>query len=129
MTHPRTLAAASLAALSLLAACNSQPVVVGETADPQAEALKNAPPVQLPPSIKVAKTYRCRDNSLVHVTFMTDNTTAVVRQREGSEPPVATLRAPAAGQPFTADGYTIEGDGANITYTSPSKGRLTCRSS
>ena len=126
----RTLAAASLAALSLLAACNSQPVVVGETVDPQAEALKNAAPVQLPPSIKVAKTYRCRDNSLIHVTFMNDNVSAIVRQREGSEPPVATLHAPAAGQAFTADGgYSIEGSGANITYTSPSKGRLTCRSS
>jgi len=128
MTHPRTLAAASLAALTLLAACNSQPEVVGPV-DPQAEALKNAAPVQLPPSIKVAKTYRCRDNSLIHITFMTDDTTAIVRQREGSEPPLATLRAPAAGQAFTADGYTVEGSGANITYTSPSKGRLTCRSS
>jgi hypothetical protein len=97
-------------------------------ADPQAEALKNAPPVELPPSIKEAKTYRCKDNSLVYVTYMSDNMTVMVRDKQ-EEPPVATLRAPAPGQPFVAEGFSLTGSGNNITYKSPDSGTLTCRAS
>jgi hypothetical protein len=127
MTYPRFLAAASVAALFVLGACNTEPEVIGGPADPQAEALKNAPPVQLPPSIREAKTYRCRDNSIVHISFMSDGVTAAVRDSE-EEPPVATLRAPAAGQPFTAEGYSLSGSGDQVTYRSPDKGSQSCRS-
>jgi hypothetical protein len=131
MTQTRFLAAAPLAALSVLAACQSEPIKVGEAADPQAEALKNAPPVQLPPSIKEAKTYRCKDNSVVHISFMNDNVTAMVRDKE-EEPPIATLKAPAAGQPFEGQGpegqgFKLVGSGNNVTYTSPDSGTQSCR--
>jgi hypothetical protein len=126
MTQTRFLAAAPLAALFVLAACQSEPIKVGEAADPQAEALKNAPPVQLPPAMK-DKTYRCKDNSVVYVSFSGDNLTALVRDKE-EEPPIATLKAPAPGQPFVAEGFSLSGNGSNVTYKSPDSGTQTCRS-
>ncbi len=124
MINPRTLAAA-FAALFLLSACNSEPTVVGPT-DPQAEALKNAPKVTLPPAIRVAKTYRCKDNSVVYVSFLADNVTAAVRDKEES-PPRVTLKAPGADQPFVAEGFSLSGSGDTVTYTSPDSGTQSCR--
>lgn len=127
MQKSHFLAAASVAAILTVSACNSEPeTITFNKYDPQAEALKNAGPVELPPSIRVARTYRCRDNSLVYVSFMTDGVTAAVRDRE-EEPPVATLRAPAEGQPFVSEGYSLSGSGTTVTYNSPDKGSQTCR--
>lgn len=125
MRQTRLLAAASTAAIFILAGCKSEPVVVGGPSDPQAEALKNAPPVQLPPTMR-DKTYRCKDNSVVYVAFSSDNLTALVRDKEES-PPVATLKAPAAGQPFVAEGFSLSGNGDSVTYKSPESAAQTCR--
>ncbi len=126
MKTPHMLTAASVAALVMLGACQSEPEVIGGPVDPQAEALKNAPKVELPPAIRESKTYRCRDNSLVYVNFMSDGVTANVRDRE-EEPPVATLRAPAAGEAFVAEGYSLSGSGDTVTYDSPDTGAQSCR--
>lgn len=125
MTQTRKIAAASTVALFLLAGCQSEPIKVGEGADPQAEALKNAAPVQLPPTMR-DKTYRCKDNSIVYVSFSSDDLTALVRDKE-EEPPIATLKAPAPGQPYVADGFSLSGNGDNVTYKSPDSGTQTCR--
>ena len=82
MTKPLLLAAAASAALIALSACNSEPEIVGGgPADPQGDALKNAPPVELPPSITASKQYRCSDNSLYIVDFYSNNT-ATIRRRQ-----------------------------------------------
>jgi hypothetical protein len=120
------LAAASTAALLILSSCKAEPVEVGGPADPQAEALKNAPKVALPPTMR-DKTYRCKDNSLVYVSFSSDNLTALVRDKQ-EEPPVSTLKAPAAGQPFVAEGFSLSGSGDSVTYKSPDSAAQTCRS-
>jgi len=130
MTHKPLLATAATAALILSAGCQSEPIKVGEGADPQAEALKNAPKVALPPTMK-DKTYRCKDNSVVYVSFSSDNLTAMVRDKE-EEPPRTTLKAPAPGQPFEgqgpeAKGFKLSGSGDTVTYTSPDSGTQTCR--
>lgn len=127
MTNTRLFVAAPIAALILLGGCNSEPIQVGQASDPHANELKNAPPVQLPPSIKEAKSYRCRDNSVVHITYLSDDTTAVIRSEAGAEPPLATLTAPAAGQPFVSEGYSLTGNGATVTYKSPQRAAQSCR--
>ena len=68
----------AMAGVALLSACNKndEPEVVGGPADPMAEQLANAAPVELPPSVKATKQYRCKDNSLYFVDFMTDDKTA-----------------------------------------------------
>ncbi len=131
MQKPPLLLAACAASLSLAACQQKEPEVVQTSVDPQAEALKTAPPVELPPAIKVAKTYRCKDNSLVYISFMTDDVTVAVRDKQ-EEPPVATLKAPAPGQAFvgqgeTGKGYALSGSGDTVSYTSPDSGTQSCK--
>jgi len=126
MKNIQFLAAASAAALLSLAACNKEPEVVDANPDPQAEELAKAPPVTLPPAIKATRTYRCKDNSLVYVTFLDDDMTALVRDKQ-EEPPVSTLKAPAPGQPFVAEGFSLSGNGTTVTYNSPDAGSQSCK--
>lgn len=119
--------AAALALLSLAACGDSKPEVVDTRgADPMAEQLKNAAPVELPPSIEKAVTFRCQPgNSLVYVDFFQGRKLVNVRQQPGTRP--VQLTAPEAGQPFTGEGYTVEGTPTSIKYTAPGKSALTCK--
>ncbi len=113
------------AAFLVLAACGQQtPEVVDSNPDPMATTLANAAPVELPPAIVADVTFRCSDNSLLYVTFFQGDTQASVR----TEPTGTTTRltAPAAGQPLTADGWSLTGDPENVTVTQPGKSSLTC---
>jgi hypothetical protein len=121
------LLAACAAASLTLAACNSEPEVVDANPDPQANALKSAPPVELPPAIVASRTYRCKDNSLVFIDFMS-NDTAIVRKGKGVEPPLATVTAETAGGQYkSADGFTVSGNSEQITYASPKGGSQSCK--
>lgn len=105
------------AAVLALSACNSEPETfnVG-TGDPMADELANAGEIALPPMLRASDTYRCKDNSLIFVDFMTDDVTANLRTEKGG--PITPLKAPEAGQPFaSADGsVTLEGSGETVTY-------------
>lgn len=127
MRKPLFVAAFAAATLSLAACGQSEPEVVNTVVDPQAEELAKAPPVELPPAIKSTKTYRCKDNSLVYATFMTDEVTAAVRDKQ-EEPPLATLKAETPGGPFKAEGFALSGSGDTVTYTSPDSGTQSCKS-
>ncbi|ALR20372.1 MULTISPECIES: hypothetical protein [Sphingobium] len=118
----------AVAALTLLSACNKndEPEVVGGPADPMASQLANAAPVELPPSVKNSFQYRCKDNSLVFVDFLSDDKTANLRTEKTGSP--TKLVAAEAGQPFEAtDGYKIEGNGKQVTITLPGKSALGCK--
>ncbi|WP_370309673.1 hypothetical protein [Sphingobium abikonense] len=117
----------ALAGVALLSACNKndEPEVVGGPADPMADQLANAAPVELPPSVKATKQYRCKDNSLYFVDFMTDDKTANFRTKKGGEP--TQLKAAEAGQPFTAEGgYEVSGQGDEVKITVPGKSAQGC---
>jgi hypothetical protein len=123
---PRPLVAAALAVSFVLAACNSEPeTIVADRYDPQAEALKNAPQVELPPAIQASRTYRCRDNSLVYADFYT-NDTVQVRPGQRSADPV-TLRAEDGTPPYTAEGWSISANAEQVTITQPGRGSQSCR--
>ncbi|WP_313808942.1 hypothetical protein [Sphingobium sp.] len=117
----------SAAALTLLSACNKndEPEVVGGPADPMAEKLANAAPIELPPSVQASRQYRCKDNSLLFVDFMSDGKTAQLRTEKTGAP--TKLTAAEAGQPFEAEGYKVEGSGKQITATLPGKSALSCK--
>jgi len=119
------LSVAATAAFLSLAACNSEPepITAGDD-DPQAAELAKATPKQLPPSIVASRTYRCKDNSLVYVDFMSDKKTVNFRAEKGAAPTVLT--APEEGQPFVAEGYSLSGTGDTITLTRPGKGEQAC---
>jgi len=116
----------AVASLSLLAACNKndEPEVVGGPADPMAAELANAAPVELPPSVKANKQFRCKDNSLIFVDYMSDDKTALLRTDKGGT--ATTLKAAEAGQPFTAEGFSLSGAGDDVTITVPGKGAQAC---
>jgi hypothetical protein len=121
------LSLAAAAAVLSLSACNREPEVITANGprDPQAEALKNAKPVQLPPSIIASRTYRCKDGSLIYVDFMNDQRTANFRVEKGGEPVGLTAAQP--GQPYTADGYSVSANSEQIEATAPGKGTQSCK--
>jgi len=127
MQKPRLLlAAASCAALLTLASCNREPEIINAgPPDQQEDALKNAAPVTLPPSITASRTYRCKDNSLIQVDFMSDNKTAVLRAPKDGEP--IMLSAPEAGQAFVGADASVTGSGRTITAKVPGKGAQECK--
>ncbi len=125
MKSPLLLSAT--AALLALSACDKpQPQVVDANPDPMATELANRAPVELPPAIKADKTMRCKDNSLVYVTFFEGDKQALVRTEKTGSP--TRLTATAAGAPLTAEGgWKLTGSPSNITLTRPEKGTLTCK--
>ena len=123
MKTPNLLAAASLAALVTLAACNNEPEVIGGPADPQADALKNAPPVELPPSITASRTYRCSDNSLVYIDFFSNDTAAVRTTENGERHQLAKAESGA----LEAEGYSVSANSETIQYKAPGKSEQRCR--
>ena len=117
------------AALLALAACNqsSKPEVVDTNPDPMANKLANAAPVAMPPAIKADKTLRCKDNSLVYVTFFEGDKTAVVRTKQDGAP--TQLTAAKSGDPLTAaGGWKLTGGPSSIELTQPGKGAESCKS-
>ena len=125
MQKTHALAAAAIAAIISLAACNTEPEVVQiNKDDPMADALQNAAPVEPPPMIQASRTYRCRDNSLVYIDFFTNNTAVVRTERGGT--PVATVSAEGGNPPYTGSGYSVSANAEQISYTSP-RGTQSCR--
>lgn len=115
-----------LAAAVALSACNKEDhtIVADGPADPQAEQLAKAAPVALPPSIVASRTYRCKDNSLVYIDFLSNNTAVYKSKKDGA--PVS-LTAAGDGQPYTADGYSVSANSEQIQLTAPGKGSESCK--
>jgi hypothetical protein len=121
---PIIFAAASLAAVLALGACNKKPEIIDTNPDPQAAILANAAPVAPPPMIMASRTYRCKDNGLVYANFYTDNTVRVRSAPQGQE----TMLTATNGQPpYVADGYSLSANSAQISYTAPGKGTRSCK--
>src|SRR3990170_5227690 len=112
---------AALAAPAALAGCNQSEPAVNEAAN----AVVNEPLV-LPPSIVASKAYRCKDNSLAYVDYLSDNKTVTVRDARDGTPTALTMAEP--GQPYTAEGYSLTGTATdeNVTITRPGKGSQSC---
>ena len=100
----------TLAAAAALAGCNkgSHTIVAGGgPADNEANVTANGP-IALPPSIVATKLYRCADNSVVTVDYLSDNKSGNVRAGEDAASVQVTAAEP--GKPMTAEGgYSVEG--------------------
>ena len=107
MTSPFTILA--LVAVAALAGCNNEDhtIVAGPGADDQP---MNNVGVVLPPSIQASKAYRCKDNSLIYVDWLSDGTARVKKTREE----VGTT-LPAGDKSLTGDAKA-----ASITYNGQS---------
>lgn len=79
--------------------------------------------VTLPPSIKASHPYRCEDNSVVTIDFLSDDV-AINLRGDGT---ISQLKASAPGEAFTDGMHTVDGDGATIELTRPGKEPQTCK--
>jgi len=108
-TMNRTPLLITLAAAAALAGCNKQDhtIVAGPPGDNDVNVAANGP-VALPPSISASKIYRCADNKVVYVDWLSDGKTANVRTEQAGPPTQVAAAQP--GQPMTAPGgYSVEG--------------------
>ncbi len=112
-----------LVAAAALAGCEQEAVTVNTGLEDNVSTND----VVLPPSIAASKIYRCKDNSVIYIDWLSDNKSANVRT-ERNGPPTHVV-APAEGEAMVAEGFSLTGtgDGSSVTLTRPGKGGQTCR--
>ena len=99
-----------LAAAAALAGCNKEnhTIVAGPDTGENATNAAAKIPVALPPTVMSSKIYRCADNKIVYVDWLSDNKSANIRTDKGGVPTQVT--APDAGKPMGGPaGYSIDG--------------------
>ena len=104
----RTPLLIALIAAAALAGCKKEDhtIVAGPPGE-DTNVTSNAP-VELPPSIVATKLYRCADNSIVNVDYLSDNKSANVRAGKDTTSTLVTATDP--GKPMTAaGGYSVDG--------------------
>jgi hypothetical protein len=100
----------TLVVAAALAGCKEQDhTIESGPADPMGDALANAAPVELPPAIVASHKYRCKDNSLVAIDWLSDGKTNSARATPDGGTAVSLAQAEAAG-PYTAEGTELTGD-------------------
>jgi len=122
--NARYLTAAVLGTTLLLAACGKPETITAGNDDPDSAALNAAAPVELPPMVTHSRTYRCKDASLVYVDFFSNNTAVYKQSKDGQG---TTLTASEPGKPYTAEGYSVSGDGPQIEIAAPGKPAQSCK--
>lgn len=117
----------ALGAIALVSACKQQETITTGPADPMANVVANAAPVELPPAIAASKTYRCKDNSVVSIDWYADKKSASLRA-DPADP--VKLTADKEGGALKAEGgYALIGlpTASSITLTRPDKGAQACK--
>jgi hypothetical protein len=126
----RTTTILILVAAAALAGCgdeNHNIVAHGPDDASSTNAIANAN-IQLPPSIAASKAYRCADNKLVYVDWLSDNKSANIRTEQGGMPTLVTAAEP--GKPMSgAAGYTLSGSSTagSVTIAVPGHSALSCK--
>lgn len=98
-----------LGAAAALAGCNKEnhTIVASGPDEGDTNATANGP-ITLPPSVVSSRIYRCADNKVIYVDWLSDNKSANIRTEQAGTPTQVT--APEPGQPMTAaGGFEISG--------------------
>ena len=113
----RTLITLALVAAAALAGCDQSDHTINGNApsDPQANAA--TAPITLPPSIVASHPYRCKDNSVVSIDWLSDGKANSARVTSQGGAAVTLVQAEAGGA-YSAEGASLTGDPQNkaITY-------------
>lgn len=119
----RTLIIAPLIAALALAGCDSGETVVlnpdgSEVNAAQEAAVQN---VQLPPAIVGSGKYRCKDNSLIAVEWLSDGTSNTAKVTPDGGTAVDLAQAEAGGA-YSAEGSSLAGEpnAASVTFNGKS---------
>ena len=124
----RTAFALALGAAAALAGCDKQDhTIESGVPDPMANEISNAAPVELPPTIAASKIYRCKDNSVVYIDWLSDSKSANIRTDKNG--PATHVMGPEADKPMVAEGYSLSGSAtaASVTLARPGKGSQSCK--
>ncbi len=123
----RKLCSLAFIAAAALAGCEPETITAQGPYDPNANLTNSSGPITLPPSIASSHSYRCKDNSLVHIDLLSDQKTAILRDPPTGTP--TTLTAPDAGQPYVAEGHELTATIGNrtVTLARPGKGSQSCK--
>jgi hypothetical protein len=142
--NKKLLLIAPLSMLALAACSKSETPAADADAAKTADA--SAAPVKMPPPITAQETYRCADNTIVHIDFLGANEAADIRVGDKTaaairvSPEVEAAAAPAdanapaadaakpAGPLKSVDGETVlTGSGQQINLKLAGKGAQTCK--
>ena len=87
----RTPLILALGVAAALAGCNKEDhtIVAGGPQEVPDNALANGP-VTLPPSVTASKAYRCKDNSLVYIDWLSDGSARAKKKRDEVGTAIAT---------------------------------------
>ena len=98
----------TLGLVAALAGCNSENHNI-VAASPNDSVNMAGAQVVLPPSILTSKVYRCADNVIIYVDWLSDGKSATVRTDKSASPTMVS--AAEAGKPMAAaGGYSLEGN-------------------
>lgn len=123
----RTPLIITFAAVAALAGCNKENHTIVAGPDTGDNAVVAKTPVALPPSVVSSKTYRCADNKIVYVDWLSDNKSANVRTEKEGSPTQVTAAEP--GKAMTAaGGYSVEGtsSASSVKIAVPGHASQTC---
>ena len=115
----RTPLLLTLAAAAALAGCDTNnTIVVGPDGAEDPTAAAPVENVELPPSIVASHSYRCRDNSLVYVDWLSNDTARI----KATSAEVGTTVTKGEDGAYAADGQTLTGtaDARSITVNGKS---------
>ena len=115
-TMTRTITILAVAAAAFVAGCdNSDHTIVAGPAsnDPMANAVENLQNVELPPAIVASHAYRCKDNSLVYLDWLSNDSARVKASRNE----VGTTVTKGADGSYTGEGQSVTGSAADETIT------------
>ena len=118
----RTPLLLAIVAAAALAGCSNQ----NQNAAAEENSADANAGVELPPAIAASKSYRCDDNTVIQIDWLSDNKTANVRTEQNGAPTQVTAAEP--GQPMTsASGLALKGPVAGpVTVTLPGGASKNC---
>ena len=107
-----------LVAAAALAGCDQSDHTINasEPYDPQAEAVANSAPVAMPPSIVASHPYRCTDNKVVSIDWLSDGKTNSARATPKGSAAITLTQAEPNG-PYAGEGATLSGTAQDKTIT------------
>ncbi|MGZ2412148.1 hypothetical protein ACUXST_001569 [Sphingomonas sp. F9_3S_D5_B_2] len=124
----RTPLALCALAAAALAGCKPQTIDPNKDANGDQSNVAVNTDVALPPSIVASKIYRCADNKVIYVDYLSDNKSANIRTEQGGTPTQVT--APETGKEMTgAGGYSLTGNAnaATATIAVPGHSAQSCK--
>lgn len=105
----RTTLLLTLAAAAALAGCQKHTIVSDPNRPDELNNTAENANVQLPPSILATKLYRCADNSVVTVDYLSDNKSANVHVGKDSATSTQVTTDTPGKAMTAAGGYSVEG--------------------